>query len=143
MSWIVIVKFLKAYWKQIGVALLAALLLIGIASLYARAVVAEGQVEKLTALNEALEIRDQTWAGSLATCTAANQSWEQAYQDLVARSRVLAVERDQYKERFRQAQEAAQAAQAAQADLEAMVTSHEAGEAIRELVAAIGWGGES
>lgn len=143
MTWIpIILKFFKTYYKQIGVAVVAGLIILGVSVLWGRLYVAQGEIAKLTGTVELLETREKGWAKSLETCLEANEDWRKAFEELKSRSELLAVDRDRYLEELQAALAALQAAQDPPVDLDEAVTSEECSGAVRELVAALSWGGE-
>jgi hypothetical protein len=135
-------NFIRKYWKQMGVALIAGLIVLGVSILWGRLYVAQGEIAKLTGDIELLQVRELGWSAALEECLEANKEWAEAYEDLFNSSRQLATDRDTYREEMEKAQEALEEALEPPADLEASVTSADCSTALEELLEALDWGPE-
>jgi len=138
-----IVSFLLKYWKQIGVAALAGLLIVGVSSLWVSLKIAKSENVKLRAELSAEKNYRKITQDNLDICVETNKQWEAQGESWTAATEQLQQESEAYKARLAAERQRRLAAIARLQDLEAevssQITSTDCNEAVVQFVTALGW----
>jgi len=148
MTWVLIaVKFVKRYYKQIGVAVILGTVLAGVGTLYGAWQIERGLRIGLAAKLEAAKVEAETtetqFNAAMAECVEANERWQETLEEWQRQAREFQIRAESYGARIKDLEFEHSGIEMERDELQLRIEAISATDctgAVDELIAALGWG---